>query len=296
MQVGGTGEKGEAKMNILKVKIWIPQIRGRREKGENQDEILKDKELDTASKKERRKNRSQETILTHKDIDTESKRRRRKRRSQDKIHKDKAMDTASKRERRQSRTVKQVCTDKETDKKRKSERRHPSDILNAIKDFKGLIKESPEYICTVCHRTLYRNSVIRFKDTTELSHLINTSELSSDGNQYICCTCKRYINKNENPPQAQSNRMMIPKPPDILTELTDFEARLLAKRYPFMKIVQLPKGRQRGIKGQVVNVPVDAEDLCSTLPRTIATSGIIPVKLKRKKAYKGHIFYQNIRP
>ncbi|XP_053383841.1 uncharacterized protein LOC123535686 [Mercenaria mercenaria] len=131
---------------------------------------------------------------------------------------------------------------------------------------------------------------------SELSQLLSTDEISPNGFQYICLTCKRHINKNKIPPQAQYNKMSVPKPPVIISELTDFESRLLARRYPFMKIVQLPNGKQRGVMGRVVNVPVDASELCSSLPRTLSKSGILPVKLKRKRAYKGHVTYQNIRP
>jgi hypothetical protein len=90
--------------------------------------------------------------------------------------------------------------------------------------------------------------------------------------------------------------MSVPNTPNELSELTDFECRLLAKRYPFMKIVQLPRGKQTGILGQVVNVPVDAESVCKALPRTASSSGICSVKLKRKSSYKGYVNYQNIRP
>ncbi len=63
-----------------------------------------------------------------------------------------------------------------------------------------------------------------------------------------------------------------------------------------MKIVSLPKGRQAGIRGGVVNVPITADKVCNSLPRTPNNAGIIALKLKRKLSYKGYVSYKNIRP
>ena len=63
-----------------------------------------------------------------------------------------------------------------------------------------------------------------------------------------------------------------------------------------MKIMNLPKGKQKAIIGQVVNVPVDTAETVAALPRTANSSGIIPLKLKRKQSYTGHVLYQMVRP
>lgn len=62
-----------------------------------------------------------------------------------------------------------------------------------------------------------------------------------------------------------SNKLAVHEVPDELKDLTNLEARLLAKRYTFMKIISLPRGRQSGIRGGVVNVPVAAERECVKL-------------------------------
>ena len=54
-----------------------------------------------------------------------------------------------------------------------------------------------------------------------------------------------------------------------------------------MKLLTLPKSKQTGLKGTVVNVPVDHEAVCNTLPLTPRQAGIIPLKLKRRKNIKG---------
>lgn len=63
-----------------------------------------------------------------------------------------------------------------------------------------------------------------------------------------------------------------------------------------MKLVALPKGRQSGLKGSVVNVPVNCEQVCASLPRTPSSAGIIPLKLKKRQHFKSHVMFQYIRP
>lgn len=63
-----------------------------------------------------------------------------------------------------------------------------------------------------------------------------------------------------------------------------------------MKIVNLPRAAQKGIKGAVVNVPKDLSNVCAFLPRTMSDSGIVAVKLKRQLHYTGHVNYQIVRP
>ena len=65
---------------------------------------------------------------------------------------------------------------------------------------------------------------------------------------------------------------------------------LIAQRLIFEKLIILPKGQQRKIRGAVVNVPINYETVCSTLPRPSSDSGIIMVQ------YKGHQYFQAVRP
>ena len=58
----------------------------------------------------------------------------------------------------------------------------------------------------------------------------------------------------------------------------------------------MPKGQQRKIKGAICNVPVNCEETCKVLPRAPDSSGIILLKLKRKLQFKGHVYFQAVRP
>ena len=188
------------------------------------------------------------------------------------------------------------------DRQRKHASRHSVDIKEAMNKFLGHIKDFPEYICTSCNRMLYKKSVTQvqaksFKDVnTELAKACCTGKSSPDGREWICTTCLKYVKRNSLPPQASANNLALPDTPPELSNLTTLEERLLSQRYPFMKLLALPKGRQSGIKGAVVNVPVQAEQVCNVLPKTPNEAGFLPLKLKRKLQYSGHHTFQYIRP
>ena len=58
----------------------------------------------------------------------------------------------------------------------------------------------------------------------------------------------------------------------------------------------MPKGQQRKIKGAICNVPIECDDTCKILPRPPERSGIIMLKLKRKLQFRGHVYFQAVRP
>ena len=63
-----------------------------------------------------------------------------------------------------------------------------------------------------------------------------------------------------------------------------------------MKMVALPKGRQKSIQGPAINVPTQLHHICTLLPRLPEDAQIVALKLKRKLIYKGHYMYDHVRP
>ena len=98
------------------------------------------------------------------------------------------------------------------------------------------------------------------------------------------------------PLQAKANGLKLPEIPPELADLNALELRLICLRLPFMKMVALPTGKQRSIHGPAVNVPSKVDTVCNILPRLPSQSELIPLKLKRKLAYKGHYMYDYITP
>ena len=84
--------------------------------------------------------------------------------------------------------------------------------------------------------------------------------------------------------------------PDELKDLNNLELHTISKRILFMKLVKLPRGKQKGIKGATVNVPADLGPTCKLLPRIPAEAHIISPKLKRKLEYRQAYIHDTIRP
>ena len=82
-------------------------------------------------------------------------------------------------------------------------------------------------------------------------------------------------------------------------QLSELENNLLAHTINFQKIVLLHKSRWLQGKGKMISVPVKAHDIMNTvkqLPRLPSEAGLVPIKLKRKKQYKGHERQELVRP
>ena len=69
--------------------------------------------------------------------------------------------------------------------------------------------------------------------------------------------------------------MFVDDIPTELSTLEKLEQILIAQRTVFEKIVVMPKGQQRKIKGAICNVPVECDKTCRTLPRALESSKII---------------------
>ena len=181
-------------------------------------------------------------------------------------------------------------------KKVASNKRHNS-LETCLSTFNRKIREGPFYTCTVCNRLLYKRTVKWFVQVkyTSLPELF-TGVKSYDGNEYICITCDKNVIKGKIPCQAVCNKMLVDEIPPERACLEKLESVLIAQRLTFEKLIILPKGQMRKIRGAVVNVPINHETVCTTLPRPSSDSGIIMVKLKRKLQYKGHQYFQAVRP
>ena len=120
--------------------------------------------------------------------------------------------------------------------------------------------------------------------------------VSSDGNVWVCKTCDRALMRGKIPIQAKANNLQLSVIPPQLSDLNPMELRLISLRIPFLKMVALPSGKQRCIHGPAVNVPSKVDSICSVLPRLPSQTELVPLKLKRKMAYRKHYMYSFISP
>ena len=167
-------------------------------------------------------------------------------------------------------------------------------IEQAIVSFHSDIKNGPDFVCTCCHRLMYRKSVVPCNPAKyskcghDLLNCVFSADLRYVCNEYVCKTCDRALKRGVMPLQAEANGLKLPEIPLELADLNALEVRLICLHLPFMKMVALPSGKQRSIHGPAVNVPAKVDTVCNILPRLPSQSELIPLKLKRKLAYKGH--------
>ena len=56
----------------------------------------------------------------------------------------------------------------------------------------------------------------------------------------------------------------------------------------------MAKGQMPKIRGALCYIAVDVRDICNFLPKNSQSSGIILVKLKKKLAFNGHVYFQPV--
>ena len=84
--------------------------------------------------------------------------------------------------------------------------------------------------------------------------------------------------------------------PKEFRDIRRLERVLAASLLLFKKINIMLKGQTPKLKGALCNIPIDVVDVCNTLPRPADSNGIIKVKLKRKLQYRGHVYFESVRP
>lgn len=170
-----------------------------------------------------------------------------------------------------------------------------ADTTSKVVSFKKLICEGPYFVCVVCNRCLYKQSVMIFhacKYNPFSWNLIN----SHDSKHYVCKTCHNKLIKGNIPCQAVSNKLALYNFPTDMQNIRHLERVLIAKRLLFKKIAIMPKGQFPKLKGVICNVPINSENVCNTLPRPADSNGLVMVRLKRKLAYSGHVYFEAVRP
>ncbi|XP_053403150.1 uncharacterized protein LOC123564956 [Mercenaria mercenaria] len=109
---------------------------------------------------------------------------------------------------------------------------------------------------------------------------------------------KRHVKPAKIPPLSAANGFTLPELPDHLSSVnpTETEERCCALRIPFMQLKQLGVGKQIGIYGNTVNVPMDPSQVVSSLPRRFTDTETIHLLFKRRTRYKSALYHETVRP
>lgn len=80
--------------------------------------------------------------------------------------------------------------------------------MSAIDSLQAKVKVGPEFVCTSCHRMMYRLSVDQLnkdkctKASDELLHKVFSAQhkyVHSDGKELVCKTCNGALNRGNMP-------------------------------------------------------------------------------------------------
>ena len=161
-------------------------------------------------------------------------------------------------------------------------------MLSSVKE---KIMEGPYNVCCVSNRTLYQKSALKLNTSSYPSQDILKIQSLYDGKEYICKTCHSEAIQGRLPCQAIVNNLNVDDIPTELGNLKKLEQTLIVHSTSytvFEKVIVMPKGKQRKIKGAICNVPVNCHQSCKVLPSPPERSGIILLKLKRKLQFRGN--------
>ncbi|XP_037868533.2 uncharacterized protein LOC119628351 [Bombyx mori] len=152
--------------------------------------------------------------------------------------------------------------------------------------FKNLFEDNPfGFACTVCDRLWFKNDLKSppLSCSAILEQICPTVSLEDI---LVCATCKTSLTAGKIPNLAVYNGFKYPPKPN-LPELDLVSERLISPRLPFMQIRRLRYVQgQYGIAGQVINVPVDVDNMVQTLPRNIEDDYCINVHIKKRLIHK----------
>lgn len=176
-----------------------------------------------------------------------------------------------------------------------------------IDSFHVEAKKASDFVCSCCYRLLFEKQVMLCKKEMYSKHSQNIKNLaeicisetychnctdecvsgclyvdSTRKDMWICYNYHRKIMRGKMPAESFVNSMELEKVPEELKSLNSLEQHLIALNIPFMKILGLPAGGQKGVHGPVVSVPSDISKVTSSLPRCNDDDLMLRVKLKRK--------------
>ena len=124
-------------------------------------------------------------------------------------------------------------------------------------------------------------------------------QIKSNNTLWICQTCRNGANNGITPRLClnESSGLRFSSINSAIAELNDIEERICSPRIAFLQIRPLSWDRQNGLRGNVVNVPLDVDNTLQMLPREFKKCEVIQLKLKRRKNYESaYIKEETIRP
>ena len=168
-------------------------------------------------------------------------------------------------------------------------------------DYFNAIKEGPVFKCDSCSGRFFKKSV-RLTNNSNVIKSIGITEairvfVPLNDELMLCYTCHEQLKKGNIPKLCTRDGLELEPIPDVLKVCNTVEERLCSPIIPFEQIRTLGfYGKQRGVKGNVVNVPIDSPTTVQSLPRRLEDCHTIQIKFKRMVTHKSDYLHERIRP
>ncbi|OXU17425.1 hypothetical protein TSAR_004865 [Trichomalopsis sarcophagae] len=98
---------------------------------------------------------------------------------------------------------------------------------------------------------------------------------------------------------AANDNLRFPSVPDYIQNLSSIEERMVSPYIPFMQIRALQPyalNSQLSLKGSIINIPTEINEIIKVLPRNFNQMSIIQIKLKRHIDHQTDYMYETIKP
>ena len=172
---------------------------------------------------------------------------------------------------------------------------------NRVIEYERILKNGHDRVCVCCGQLFAEIGIVVNPLQCILAiekepQLIVVKQVDGVNELQLCITCSSSVAKGKVPKLCLANGLDFPPIPYELKGLSQLEHRLVSARIPFMQLRELKPTTQLGIKGNIVNVPIDIEESVSILPREFDRTSTIQLAFKRRLRYKGSFIREWIRP
>ena len=168
-------------------------------------------------------------------------------------------------------------------------------------EYERILKSGHDRVCVCCGQLFAELGIVVNPQQCIMAieknpQLIVVRQIDWIADLQLCITCSNAVAKGKVPKLCLANGLDFPPIPDELKGLSQLEHRLVSARIPFMQLRELRPTTQLGIRGNIVNVPIDIEECVNILPREFDHTSTIQLAFKRRLQYKGSYYREWIRP
>lgn len=142
------------------------------------------------------------------------------------------------------------------------------------------------FACDVCDRLWFKNDLSKIsKNHSKVLKNCFNNETFTDF--LVCGTCKKSLSKSKIPNLAKSNGFNYPKLLCDLPNLNCIERRLISPRIYFTHIRRIRyDSNSQKVTGQIINIPIEIDEMVKNLPRNLDDDYAINVHLKKNLLHK----------